>query len=72
MPDSIRYLRLTDYDNRGTVIKQHGRKFYRYESGEWIRTGFGIGYFYPDAPEYECYEVITEAEAMKLISRSHS
>lgn len=64
----IRYLKLTDLDNRGKVIKQEGRRFFRNENGEWVRTGMGVGYFYPDAPEFDCYEVITEDEAMKLIN----
>lgn len=64
----IRYLKLTDYDNRGSIIKQVGHKFYGFANGEWMRRGLGIGYFYPDAPEYECYEVITEEEANRLIA----
>lgn len=68
MSDNIRYLRLTDYDNRGTIIKQVGRMFYGWQNGEWVRRGLGIGYFYPDAPEYNCYEVISEDEVKKLLS----
>lgn len=64
----IRYLKLTDLDNRGKVVKQEGRMFFRNENGEWVRTGMGVGYFYPDAPEFDCYEVITEDEAMKLVN----
>ena len=66
MSNNTRYLVRTDYDNRGTVIKQEGRKFYEYKDGEWVRRGLGIGYFLPDAPEFECYEEITE-EALKKI-----
>lgn len=44
MSNNTRYLVLTDYDNRGTVIKQEGRKFYEYKDGEWVRRGLGIGY----------------------------
>lgn len=67
MPDNVRYLKLTDYENRGTVIKQEGKKFFGYGNGEWVRRGLGIGYFYPDAPEFDCYEVITEEDAMKVV-----
>jgi hypothetical protein len=67
MNNQMRYLRLTDYDNRGTVIKQEGRKFYGYKGGEWKRRGLSVGYFYPDAPEFECYEVISEEEAIKFM-----
>lgn len=66
--NDVRYLKLTDYPNRDTVIKQEGRKFFRYESSEWIRTGLSIGYFYPDAPEFDCYEVISEKEAMSILN----
>lgn len=68
MPNSIRYLMLTDYDNRGTIVRQDGRKFFGYKDGEWIRRGMGIGYFLPGAPEFECYEEITEEEALKKIA----
>jgi hypothetical protein len=68
MSEAVRYLRLLDLDNRGTLIKQEGRKFYGYINGSWQRRGLSAGYFLPDAPEYGCYEVITEEEALKLIS----
>ncbi|MFR3727887.1 hypothetical protein [Lacrimispora sp.] len=66
--NEIRFLKLTDYDNQGTVIKQEGRQFFGYEHGVWVRRGLSLGYFYPDAPEFECYEVITEKEAKKLLN----
>lgn len=68
MNESVRYLRLTDLNNRGTAIKQEGSNFFGFINGEWKRRGLSIGYFYPDAPEFECYEIITEEEALKLIS----
>lgn len=68
MPDDKkRYLRLTDYKNRGTILKQVERKFYMYKNDEWARTGIGLGYFYPDAPEFDCYEEITEEEVMEIV-----
>lgn len=69
MNSETRYLKLTDNGNYGTVIKQIGRSFFGIKDGEWKRRGLSIGYFYPDAPEYECYEEITEQEAMKLINQ---
>jgi hypothetical protein len=69
MNDQVRYLRLTDYDNRGTIIKQQGRQFFGKQNGEWKRRGLSIGYFHPDAPEFECYEEITEEEANTLIEQ---
>lgn len=65
--DSMRYLKLTDYDNRGKIVKQMGREFSVYQDGAWKRIGM-MPYFYPDAPEFECYEVISENEAQKLIT----
>ncbi|MNN99283.1 hypothetical protein D3C81_2188790 [compost metagenome] len=50
------------------MIKQAGRQFFGYENGEWVRRGLSLGYFYPDAPEFECYEVITETEAKRLLN----
>ena len=68
MPDDKkRYLRLTDYKNRGTILNQVERKFYMYKNDEWVRTGIGLGYFYPDAPEFDCYEEITEEEVMEIV-----
>ncbi len=70
MPDDKeRYFRLTDCENRGTILKQIGRKFYLYKDDEWIRTGLWLRYFYPDedAPEFECYEEITEEEAIDAL-----
>lgn len=64
--EETRFLILTDYDNRGTIIKQVGRKFFEWKERAWIRVGL-IPYFYPDAPEYDCYDEITEEEANKLI-----
>lgn len=65
--NEIRFLKLTDIENKGTVIKQDGRQFFGYENGAWVRRGLSLGYFYPDAPEFDCYEVITEVEAEKLL-----
>ena len=65
--NDVRFLRLTDYDNRGKIIKQVGREFFIYEDSDWYRIGM-LPYFYPDAPEFECYEKISEEEAMQLIA----
>jgi hypothetical protein len=52
----------------GTIIKQVGRKFSDYENGVWKRCGVSVGNFFPDVPEFECYDEISEEIAMKLIS----
>jgi hypothetical protein len=64
--DKVRYLRLTDYDHRGEIVKQVGRKFFLMKKDSMTRIGLGP-YFYPDAPEFECYEEISEEEANKII-----
>lgn len=61
------YLRLTDARNKGTVIRQIGRKFYGFDGEKWVRRGLSAGYFYPDAPEFDCYEEISKAEAAESI-----
>lgn len=68
--NEIRFLKLTDVDNQGTVIKQEGRRFFGYENGAWVRRGLSLGYFYPDAPEFECYEVISKIEADQLLKEN--
>ena len=70
MKNKVRFIKLTDYDNRGKILKQEEHKFYSYVNGKWIRTGLSIGYFYPDAPEFDCYEEISEEEAMKLLKNN--
>ncbi len=65
--DKVRYLRLTDYDHRGEIVKQEGRKFFLIQKDTMTRIGMGP-YFYPDAPEFECYEEITEDEVNKIIA----
>jgi hypothetical protein len=66
--NDTRFLKLTDYENQGTVIKQEGRQFFGYEKGSWVRRGLSLGYFYPDAPEFDCYEVISEKDAIGLLN----
>lgn len=61
------YLKLTDTDNKGTIIKQVGTKFYGYRDGGWVRRGLSIGYFDPEAPEFECYEEIDEVEVSRTL-----
>ncbi len=66
MSDQVRYLRLTDYDNRGKIVRQVGFSFFVYENTSWNRIA-SIPYFYPDAPEYECFDEITEEEVRSII-----
>ena len=67
MENNTRFIRLTDKDNSGDIIRQEGRKFYDYDGSKWVRCGISIGYFDPDAPEFDCYEEITETEALKVL-----
>ena len=66
MDNQIRYLKLTDYNNRGKVVRQVGFRFYVYDNYTWSRIA-AIPYFYPDAAEFECYEEITEEEVRRII-----
>ncbi|MFV0363702.1 MAG: hypothetical protein ACK5LL_11555 [Suipraeoptans sp.] len=63
-----RYLKLTDIPNRGTIVKQVGRKFYEYTGSAWKQRGLSIGYFLPDTDEFECYEIISEECAYKEVN----
>lgn len=64
--EKIRYLRLTDIDHRGEIVRQEGHKFFLCSGKSETRIGMGP-YFYPDAPEFECYEEIDEEEARRII-----
>lgn len=67
MENKIQYLQLTDTEHKGEIVKQIGRKFYGYVNGSWKRRGMNIGYFLPESPEFECYNIITENDALKLL-----
>lgn len=67
MDNETQYLKLTDTEHKGEIVKRVGRKFYGFIGGNWERRGISIGYFDPDAPEFECYETITEKEAKETL-----
>lgn len=67
MENKISYLKLTDKDNYGTIIKRVGMKSYGFINGEWKCGGMSIGYFFPDAPDFDCYEEISEEEAFHCL-----
>lgn len=63
------YVVLTDNQNRGTVVKCNGRIQHRYdkERKKWIRSGILLEYFCDESPLYNCYEEISEEQALKTI-----
>ena len=68
--ESTVYWKLTDYEHQNQVIKRVGCKSYQMENGKWVRIGLSIGYFYPDAPEFDCYEEIPEEDALELLKQN--
>ncbi len=40
----VRYIKLLDEPNNGTVIKQEGHKFFGYVDGEWKRRGLSVAF----------------------------
>lgn len=44
-------------------------QFLGYDNGEWVRRGLSLGYFYPDAPDFDCYGVITETREKRLLDK---
>lgn len=66
--ENVKYIKFTDKEHYGEVVKQIGRKFFDIVDGVWKRCGVNIGYFYPDAPEFGCYEYISEEEALSLLN----
>ena len=70
--NNIEYVRLTDFKNRGTIVRCNGRIQHRYDTKtkEWVRSGILMEYFCDESPLYDCYEEISEEEAMKIIKAS--
>lgn len=70
--NKIEYVVLTDNQNRGIVVRCNGRIQHRYdtEKKEWIRSGILLEYFCDESPLYNCYEEITEEQALELIKAS--
>lgn len=68
--ESTVYWKLTDYEHQNQVIKRVGCKSYQMENGKWVRIGLSIGYFYPDVPEFDCYEEIPEKDALELLKQN--
>lgn len=65
----MKYYRLEDYENRGTVVRTEGRSQQRYIQGRgWIESGVMMKYFNDESPYYDSYSEITEEEANKLIA----
>lgn len=71
-----RYFKLLDQENEGKVVKAQGRYQFEYHlaNKEWVRSGILIDYLFADiystSPKKASdFEEITEAEALKLVSK---
>lgn len=63
----MKYYKLTDYQNSGSVVRTEGRNQQRYFSERgWVESGVMMKYFNTDSPYYGAYEIIFEDEALKL------
>lgn len=63
----IRYYRLLDTENYGTIVKTEGQRHYKLEDGKWIRSGIMLHYFWPESDRFELYEELT-AEEIELFA----
>lgn len=65
----MKFYRLDDGANFGTVVRTNGRNQQKYipEKG-WVESGVMIKYFNDESPFYGAYTEITEEEANKLIA----
>lgn len=64
------YVKLTDREHLNTVVRCKNEEWEIYVAGEWKQTGILIKYFCDESPLYDCYEEISEEEAMKIIKAS--
>ncbi|KAB1437569.1 hypothetical protein [Candidatus Galacturonibacter soehngenii] len=65
----MKFYKLNDNENRGSVVRTEGRSQQRFIPGRgWVESGVMIKYFNSDSPYYDAYSEITEEEANKLIS----
>ncbi len=65
----MKFYRLEDYENRGSIVRTEGRSQQRYipERG-WVESGVMMKYFNDESPYYGSYSEITENEANNLIA----
>ena len=68
--NKYQYIRLTDREHLNNVVRCQGRLWERNVDGEWKQTGILIEYFCDESPLYNCYEEISEEEALKIIKAS--
>ncbi len=65
----MKYYRLEDNENRGTIVRTEGRSQQRYFPDKgWVESGVMMKYFNDESPYYGSYSEITEEEANKLIT----
>ena len=65
----MKYYKLEDNDNSGTVVRTEGRSQQKYIHGNgWVESGIMMKYFNDESPYYNSYSEISEDEANKLIA----
>ena len=63
----MKYFKLTDHQNRGTIVRAEGRSFQQFFPGRgWLESGIMMLYFNDDSPVYDAYVEISEEEALRL------
>lgn len=65
----MKYYKLTDHENNGSVVRAQGRSQQRYfKNRGWVESGVMMKYFNDESPYYNSYEEVSEEEAMKIIN----
>ena len=70
MGNEYEYIKLTDREHLNNIVRCRGEEWERFCNGEWKQTGILIKYFSDASPLYNCYEEISEEEALKIIKAS--
>lgn len=65
----MKYYKLTDKLNMNEVVRDDNGKRYTYRFGaeEWVRSGIMVRYMWPEDSKFDCYIVISEEKAMRLL-----
>lgn len=65
----MKFYKLEDRENRGTVVRTEGRSQQKYIHGRgWVESGVMMKYFNDESPYYGSYSEISEEEANNLIA----
>ena len=67
----MKYYRLLDKENNGTIIKTDNQSQYEFDSLKgWVLTSVMLRYWSDSSDTYDMYEEISEKEAITLTSVS--